>query len=111
MSALKELRDGEFEARVLAAPEPVLVEFWAAWCGPCRKFAPVVGEVVEAFSGRLRHLRVDTDENVELPATCDVSSIPTLILYARGQEIARFVGKQSAEQLSAGLEEALAGLE
>lgn len=108
VSSLMDLRDGEFEQRVLQSTEPVLVEFWAAWCGPCRKFAPVVGEVVEEYKGRLRRLRVDTDESVRLPQECDVSSIPTLILFAGGKEVARFVGRKTAQELRAGLERALA---
>lgn len=102
-----DLRDGEFEERVLCAREPVLVEFWAPWCGPCRKFAPTVGEVVSDLKGRFRFLKVDTDENAAIPEACDVSSIPTLILFRGGREVARFVGRPSADALKAGILNAL----
>lgn len=107
MAGVNDLQDGEFESRVLQAQEPILLEFWAAWCGPCRRFAPIIGEVLEEFKDRLRLLRVNTDEVTKIPETCGVTSIPTLILYDQGQEIARFVGKKTAVELRAGLSQVL----
>lgn len=107
MSSLLDLRDDEFEERVLKADRPVLVEFSAPWCGPCRNFAPIVGSVLSGFKGRLRRLRVDTDESVTLPARCDISKIPTLILFRDGEEVARQEGKCDEAQLKAWLDQAL----
>lgn len=111
MSSLLDLRDDEFDERVLQAKMPVLVEFWAPWCGPSRKIAPLVGDVMEAYRGQIRVLKVNTDECEALPERCDVSSIPTLILYDEGAEVARFVGKSGAEGLLDGLKKALSGNE
>jgi len=104
---VNDLRDGEFEERVLRSELPVLVEFWAPWCGPCLRFAPTVAAVAREFRGRLRILRVDTDENPLLPRACGVSSIPTLILFKRGAEVARFAGRQPLERLREGIAAAM----
>lgn len=108
MSSVLDLRDEEFETRVLKADHPVLLEFWAPWCGPCRKIAPVVGEAIEHFQGRVRLLKVNTDESTELPLRLNVASIPTLILFVDGVERARFVGRSGVEGMQEGVEKALA---
>lgn len=111
MSSLLDVRDDEFAERVLKAPYPVLLEFWAPWCGPCRKFAPVVADVVAAYRERLRRLRVNTDENETTPQECDVTSIPTLILFSQGREVKRWVGKKSRDELFESLGQALRQVE
>lgn len=108
MTDWMELREDEYEERVLSARRPVLVEFWAPWCGPCRKYAPAIAGALDDLGGRILRLRVNTDESERLPEECGVVSIPTLILYDRGEEIGRFEGKMSREALAEGIRRALA---
>ena len=84
--------DQTFEAEVLKADLPVLVDFWAAWCGPCQAVAPVVEGVAQKFAGKLKVLKMNTDENPETPGSYGVMSIPALIMFKGGKEVARSVG-------------------
>jgi len=92
MSSATAVTDGSFQADVLAANEPVLVDFWASWCQPCRMVAPVVEEIASEQAGKLKVLKLDVDENQNTAMQYGVSSIPTLILFKDGQPVERLVG-------------------
>jgi thioredoxin 1 len=88
----KEVTDNTFETEVLKAEMPVLVDFWAEWCGPCRMIAPSVEAVAEQFNGKAKVLKMNVDENPEIPQQYGIRGIPTLILFKNGVEQERIVG-------------------
>lgn len=92
MSQAVAVTDQTFDSEVLESPLPVLVDFWAAWCGPCRAIAPVVDELAGEFAGRLKVVKVDTDGSGETAQRYQVLSIPTLMLFKNGQPVERVVG-------------------
>jgi len=89
---LKQLGDSELEDRILQAETPLLVDFWAEWCGPCRALAPVLEELAEEFRDRATIVKVNVDKNPQVSARYGIRSIPTLILFRDGQEQERLVG-------------------
>jgi len=93
-----EFTDTNFEAEVLKSEQPVLVDFWAEWCMPCRMLAPTIDKIAEAYVGKVKVGKVDTDSNREVAMKYQISAIPTVILFKDGQVAQKFVGlKQEKE--------------
>jgi len=108
MSQAKELTSANFEQEVMQAQEPVLVDFWAPWCGPCRMMAPVIDAIAAKFSGRLKVAKVNVDESGDLAAQFEIRSIPTLIMFKNGQAVDRLIGAVPESELTERLERFLA---
>ncbi len=99
MSSATAVTDGTFQQDVLQSNEPVLVDFWASWCQPCRMVAPVVEEIASENAGKIKVLKLDVDENQNTAMQYNVSSIPTLILFKDGQPVERIVGFNPKDRL------------
>ncbi|MEO8343719.1 MAG: thioredoxin TrxA [Gallionella sp.] len=93
--------DATFDAEVVQAPLPVLVDYWAEWCGPCRMIAPILEEVSQEYAGRLTVAKLNVDDNQQTPAKFGIRGIPTLMLFKNGDIAATKVGALSKSQLTA----------
>ena len=101
---IKHVSDASFEADVLKSGKPVLVDYWAAWCGPCKMIAPILEEVARDYADRLTVVKVNVDENQDVPAKYGIRGIPTLMLFKNGEAAATKVGALSKSQLTAFLD-------
>ncbi|MEZ5727563.1 MAG: thioredoxin TrxA [Burkholderiaceae bacterium] len=98
--SIKHVSDGSFEAEVLNADLPVLVDFWAEWCGPCKMIAPILDEVSRDYDGRVQVAKVNVDENQGTPSKYGIRGIPTLMLFKNGTLVETKVGAMSKSQLT-----------
>ena len=92
MAEVKHVNDSTFESEVVKSAEPVLVDFWAPWCGPCKMIGPVVEKLAGRYDGKLKVCKVNTDESQETPGKYNIHGIPTLIIFKGGKEVERMVG-------------------
>jgi len=104
-----ELTDENFEEQIGRAATPMLVDFWAEWCMPCRMLAPTIAELADDYAGRLIVAKVNTDEARKAAIKLGITSIPTVIVFKDGQMVKRFVGLQQKADLAAAIDEVLAG--
>src|SRR5438270_13584615 len=102
-SDIRHITDDTFEPEVLKSDTPVLVDYWAEWCGPCKSIAPILDEVAKEYDGKLKIAKIDVDENQQVPAKRGIRGIPTLMLFKNGNVEATRLGALPKSQLTASL--------
>ena len=101
---IKHITDASFDADVMKSDKPVLVDYWAEWCGPCKMIAPILDEVSKDYEGRVQIAKMNVDENREVPAKFGIRGIPTLMLFKGGELAATKVGAMSKAQMASFLD-------
>jgi len=108
MSKPQDVSDNEWDVEVLSSDTPVLVDFWAPWCGPCKMVAPVVDELAEEYDGKVKFVKLNTDDNIETASKYGIRSIPTIIVFKGGEAVEHVVGFRPKSELKKSLDKALA---
>ncbi len=108
MSKPQNVSDNEWDVEVLSSDTPVLVDFWAPWCGPCRMVAPVVDELSEEYDGKVKFVKLNTDDNIETASRYGIRSIPTIMVFKAGEAVDQVVGFRPKSELKKSLDKVLA---
>jgi thioredoxin 1 len=108
MAKSKEVTDATFEQEVLKAPRPVLVDFWAPWCGPCRMVSPIVEELADEYQGKVNFVKLNTDDNPVVASRYGIRAIPTLLVFKGGQPIGQIIGFRPKSDLRRHLDSVIA---
>ena len=108
MAKPQAITDAEFEQEVLKADLPVVVDFWAEWCGPCKIVSPILEGLAEEYDGKIKFVKLDTEENFATPESYGILSLPTMMVFKEGQQIERITGARSRGDLKRYLDKAIA---
>ncbi|MBO5385041.1 thioredoxin [bacterium] len=107
MGNVLELNDSTFEAEVVNSSTPVLVDFWATWCGPCRKLGPVVDEIAEAYDGKVKFVKINVEESLETAKKYSISGLPSLLVFKNGEAVERMAGLMPKSTIISNIEKHL----
>lgn len=107
MSNALEVNDSNFEAEVKNSDVPVVVDFWAPWCGPCRKISPIIDDLATEYAGKVKVVKVNTDENLKITQEFSISGIPSILIFKNGVAVERLVGLMQKSQLVTNIEKHL----
>ncbi len=108
MSKPQNVSDNEWDVEVLSSDTPVLVDFWAPWCGPCKMVSPLVDELAEEYDGKVKFVKLNTDDNIETASKYGIRSIPTIMVFKGGEAVEQVVGFRPKSELKKSLDKALA---